>query len=729
MTHTQSPRSNNIRSYRNQNRHGGEQKTFCEHLKSARHKIGIQFDFATWEKFKEYMKPIGDYLHSVTRAMPEPVHINNVTITFTAVYGARAIIVTENTKTIEVNTESKRMSTDPSQGQQPPTKKRKVYTVNIVMQATSFDGLELITKCIDARREQMQTFAKLVKDCVRFLVTEIELRLPKKNLNEAIVKQTLFANYQEIEQNFLPKSSSRAVVRRLTQEPEVSSSSLAECLADFSKSSLGVDADRLFALLEIIIEGIEDLKNTSATTAPILARGNVGIALTEAAPVELYERDSYNRPYQEIDNVSRNTENHARLRETKDHIPLFDGSNEGKLMEFLTACDYAFEIIHPADEAVLARTIICTKLKGIALVEITNRNPHNYASLKNTLEACYARKKYSTRLHREFNYARPPGEEARVFGKRVVNLAAELYTATTEGNEYSENGKSAIHRYIKQQALVNYQLELNEKLQTIVRSRAFATLADATEAVEEKRMKGVESSNSRSNETTRFQRYVMSMPAREPPVLKCLKCGKLGHTGRECRNSRYGTRFSLPKPEGIGRVNNVIKHCTFCDKSGHTREECRNLHGKTTPAHAADTPKTRTPNVRPVQFREEKNRVARSTQSDEDSDHDEECRRRKPTRTENTPFLLDIGSAISFIKLRNFKGETLIDEEQIALTGITGYTIYTLGRFRATIQIGKAAIKHIIYVVHNDFPIDYEGILGIDFLQATGPPATIKKDS
>ncbi|XP_025157397.1 uncharacterized protein LOC109503821 [Harpegnathos saltator] len=110
-------------------------------------------------------------------------------------------MVTENTKTTEVNTASKRMSADLSQGQQPPTKKRKVYTVNIVMQATSFDGLELITKYIDARCEQLQTFAKLINDCARLLVTEIELRLLKKNLDEDIVKQTFFANYQEIKQN------------------------------------------------------------------------------------------------------------------------------------------------------------------------------------------------------------------------------------------------------------------------------------------------------------------------------------------------------------------------------------------------------------------------------------------------------------------------------------------------------------------------------------------------
>ncbi|EFN84672.1 hypothetical protein EAI_04355 [Harpegnathos saltator] len=68
--------------------------------------------------------------------------------------------------------------------------------------------------------------------------------------------------------------------------------------------SLGIDADRLFALLKIIIEGIEDIKNTSATTAQLLAQRNVGAALTDAAPVEpfIYERDSPNRQ-QEIDSV------------------------------------------------------------------------------------------------------------------------------------------------------------------------------------------------------------------------------------------------------------------------------------------------------------------------------------------------------------------------------------------------------------------------------------------
>ncbi|EFN84503.1 hypothetical protein EAI_02533 [Harpegnathos saltator] len=83
-------------------RASNDETTFEPTIKlSGNTSTGIQFDFATWEKFKKYMKHIDDYLHSVTRPVPEPVHINDVIITFTTVYGARAIMETENMKTTE----------------------------------------------------------------------------------------------------------------------------------------------------------------------------------------------------------------------------------------------------------------------------------------------------------------------------------------------------------------------------------------------------------------------------------------------------------------------------------------------------------------------------------------------------------------------------------------------------------------------------------------------------
>jgi len=51
------------------------------------------------------------------------------------------------------------------------------------------------------------------------------------------------------------------------------------------------------------------------------------------------------------------------------------------------------------------------------------------------------------------------------------------------------------------------------------------------------------------------------------------------------------------------------------------------------------------------------------------------------------------------------------------LIGVTGHKIHTIGKIRATIPLWNRKIRHTIYVMKDNFPIDYEKILGIDFLQ------------
>jgi len=86
-------------------------------------------------------------------------------------------------------------------------------------------------------------------------------------------------------------------------------------------------------------------------------------------------------------------------------------------------------------------------------------------------------------------------------------------------------------------------------------------------------------------------------------------------------------------------------------------------------------------------------------------------------KREHINMLYDSGSTISLMKLKTLKDDALIYENKIALTGIIGHKIYTLGKFHATINVDGHTIKHVFYVVKDDFPIEYEGILGIDFLQ------------
>lgn len=227
----------------------------------------------------------------------------------------------------------------------------------------------------------------------------------------------------------------------------------------------------------------------------------------------------------------------------------------------------------------------------------------------------------------------------------------------------------------------------------------------------------------------------------------------MGHHGRECRTSRYANRFSLPKAEKSNDMNTIDKYCTHCKKAGHQREECWSLNGhpKGEKAHRpkAET-KKKTPIHTTTQARKDRsqNNNYDSPASNYSSSEEEESSKRNKKRTVkeyqvtqvigNTgfksdlelitlpvreskkgqvSFLLDSGATLTLIKIGNLNGDTVMREEKMALTGVTGHKIHTLGKIRATITLGTREVRHTIYVVRDDFPIDYEGILGIDFLK------------
>jgi len=63
------------------------------------------------------------------------------------------------------------------------------------------------------------------------------------------------------------------------------------------------------------------------------------------------------------------------------------------------------------------------------------------------------------------------------------------------------------------------------------------------------------------------------------------------------------------------------------------------------------------------------------------------------------------------------KDDALIYDKRIALTGITGHKVHTIGKTYATIELGGRRLKHAFYVIDDNRPIEHEGILGIDFLR------------
>ncbi|XP_077257584.1 uncharacterized protein LOC143894822 [Temnothorax americanus] len=268
---------------------------------------------------------------------------------------------------------------------------------------------------------------------------------------------------------------------------------------------------------------------------------------------------------------------YLRLKEARDMIPEFDGTSS-KLHEFLSAASYAIKNINPMEEGTLLEAVLCTKLKGRAMIEFQTREIRDFAQLKKELEVCYLSRKSTTHLQLEFNTLKQkPGENARAFGLSADKLAMELYDSMIEGRNHTIESKRTILETIQQQALQNFQLGLRDEIKLLVRAQHFATLQEAIAgASAEEKVNGPSGIPPRPKNNYAYS----PQPRDNRSIVQCQKCGKYGHLGRECRTNRYANRFSLPKPDRTPRVNAIDKVCNYCKKAGHMREECWLLNGR-----------------------------------------------------------------------------------------------------------------------------------------------------
>ncbi|KYQ50575.1 hypothetical protein ALC60_10333 [Trachymyrmex zeteki] len=147
---------------------------------------------------------MNEYLSRDNRAKTNSVVIKNISISFTTSYGAKSILLAykeeeelRSTENITGNLRKEEITSDST----PPSKKRRIYAVAIVMQKTTFLGLQNVEKCVDAHLKQLETLTENVNKCAQYLIREIELKLPVSYINQEIIKLTLRGNYEEIERN------------------------------------------------------------------------------------------------------------------------------------------------------------------------------------------------------------------------------------------------------------------------------------------------------------------------------------------------------------------------------------------------------------------------------------------------------------------------------------------------------------------------------------------------
>ena len=116
------------------------------------------------------------------------------------------------------------------------------------------------------------------------------------------------------------------------------------------------------------------------------------------------------------------------LKEARNMIPEIDDTLRDRVREFLNASTYTMKSIHFADEYNLLEAILCTKFKGKAMMDFYTRDIENFEQLKRELEKEYLGKCSTAHLQLEFNSLKQKSNEtAQEFGRRVDNLAMELY--------------------------------------------------------------------------------------------------------------------------------------------------------------------------------------------------------------------------------------------------------------------------------------------------------------
>jgi len=105
-----------------------------------------------------YIGLMNEYLTGDNKLKPNPVIIKNIYISITTAYGVRSILMTykENEEGHSMENIIGELRRDKETAESSPAaKKRRTYAVAIVMQKTTFQGLENVVKCIDAHLKHL----------------------------------------------------------------------------------------------------------------------------------------------------------------------------------------------------------------------------------------------------------------------------------------------------------------------------------------------------------------------------------------------------------------------------------------------------------------------------------------------------------------------------------------------------------------------------------------------
>uniref|UniRef100_A0ABD2WU91 RNA-directed DNA polymerase n=1 Tax=Trichogramma kaykai TaxID=54128 RepID=A0ABD2WU91_9HYME len=352
--------------------------------------------------------------------------------------------------------------------------------------------------------------------------------------------------------------------------------------------------------------------------------------------------------------VATMTDKYVKLKDALATIPIFDQTTSG-LEDFLELVDYAFGLIDPAEEKSFAKLIL-SKVGPEARKSLKSIAIDKVNEFKKQLRDLYSTGLSVSSLQGLLaQQYQQHGESVLNFANRVRSLGDQILQIkgiTSPDHEFAKDITASQIEVFKKGLMENISLRLTKH-------DKFNELVKEAIRIE------------KELEVTRLMRGKLEK--------RCGNCNRAGHSTNECRSRRvHATLSTTPSPrENDNHQRPGRLTCNYCKKHGHSEERCHK--------RAYDILNKQT---------EEQTTAATN-------------------HVTATCTKCDSGSEVNVVTPSAIpSGATACENFTCSLKGVDSKEVTTIGSVE--FKINNIPVEFLI--VSNDFPINFDGIFGAEFL-------------
>ncbi|XP_026471386.1 uncharacterized protein LOC113375665 [Ctenocephalides felis] len=234
------------------------------------------------------------------------------------------------------------------------------------------------------------------------------------------------------------------------------------------------------------------------------------------------------------------------LKDARDMIKSFAGSDQLQFTEFIRTCTFAFKNTDTTNHSALLDYILHIKLGGKAVQAIQYKTFKTFEELKTALENLYYDCRSVSSLQLEFNKCtQGPNETVKSYALQLENILMNLIDATINKRCKNPSANVICSNLLRDHAPHVYQEGLHSDIKFLLKPRMLENFELAiTAAVEEEQL--INSSKINKQIKTETEPFRNSYTPNSTPTfhsksepLSCNYCKKFGHIIKDCRRRLY----------------------------------------------------------------------------------------------------------------------------------------------------------------------------------------------